>query len=422
MRPELRLASAADAAVLLELVCAFHAEEGYPLDEGAARRALGDLLTDASLGRAWIAWEAGEAQGYVVLAFGFSIEFRGRDALIDELYVRPAARGRGIARALLDEVETACADLGRHAIHLEVEGDKSVAEALYRRRGFTGTARRLLSKRLAAFAAAASLLLAATSSFAWGPDGHRVTGEIAWRMLTPKTKAAVSELLPKGKFDTLAEASAWADTYARSHPREWRWLDPFHFVDIDPKAERVAVGPRCECVIAAVDIHANRLRNPNATQDQKIEALRLLAHFVGDVHQPLHVSHPDMRGGTTIDLDFEGERMTLHRLWDSELLDRKLRQRNRGRSPRWRGYAQSLADTQDAAETARWASSLDATVWADESLALSKQPLFDVQPDESLGDAYFEKAMPVVEQRLAQSGVRLAALLNSIFDPASQLK
>jgi hypothetical protein len=277
--------------------------------------------------------------------------------------------------------------------------------------------RRSRTRRIAPCVAASLLLVVSSSSFAWGPDGHRVTGEIAWRSLSPKTKAVVSELLPKGPYDTLAEAAAWADTYARSHPREYRWLDPFHYVDADPHAEHVVEGPRCECVLAAIEIQTTRLRDPQASNDAKIDALRLLAHFVGDVHQPLHVSHPDMRGGTTIDLRFDGERMTLHRLWDSQLLDHTLRQRNRGRSPRWRAYAQSLADTQDAAESARWTASLDPHVWADESLALSKQPLFATERDASLGDAYYEKAMPVVEQRLEQSGIRLAALLNSIFDP-----
>ena len=223
----------------------------------------------------------------------------------------------------------------------------------------TDSVRRSRTRRIAPCVAASLLLVVSSSSFAWGPDGHRVTGEIAWRSLSPKTKAVVSELLPKGPYDTLAEAAAWADTYARSHPREYRWLDPFHYVDADPHAEHVVEGPRCECVLAAIEIQTTRLRDPQASNDAKIDALRLLAHFVGDVHQPLHVSHPDMRGGTTIDLRFDGERMTLHRLWDSQLLDHTLRQRNRGRSPRWRAYAQSLADTQDAAESARWTASLD---------------------------------------------------------------
>ena len=276
--------------------------------------------------------------------------------------------------------------------------------------------------RIAPGIAVLLLLLLASSSFAWGPDGHRISGEIAWRSLSPTTKAALGDLLPDGRYDTLAEAAAWADTYARNHPREYRWLDSFHFVNADPRAEHVVAGPRCECVTAAIGIHADRLRDPKSSQDSKIEALRLLAHFVGDVHQPLHVSHPDTRGGTTIDLRFAGDPMTLHRLWDSALLERRLRERRRGRSARWRGYAHSLADSADAEERARWTASLDPLRWADESLALSKQPVFAVREGAALDAAYYEQSMPIVEERLAQAGVRLGALLDSIFDPGARVQ
>jgi S1/P1 Nuclease len=279
-----------------------------------------------------------------------------------------------------------------------------------------------LLARIAPCFAALLLLLLSSSSAAWGPNGHRITGEIAWRSLTPATKTALGELLPEGHYATLAEAAAWADTYARNHPREYRWLEPFHFVDADPRAEHVVAGPRCECVVAAIEIHADRLRDPKSSMDSKIEALRLVAHFVGDVHQPLHVSHPDMRGGTTIDLRFAGDPMTLHRLWDTALLERKLRTRSRGRSPRWRAFAHSLADSADAAERARWTASLDPHSWADESLALSKQPVFAVRRDAALDAAYYEESMPIVEERLVQAGVRLGALLDSIFDPAARLQ
>ncbi len=256
--------------------------------------------------------------------------------------------------------------------------------------------------------AALLLLLLAGSSSAWGPDGHRITGEIAWRSLSPKTKAAIVEVLPDGRYDTLAEAATWADTYARQHPREYRWLDPFHFVNTDPRAEHVIAGPRCECVVAAIGIHADRLRNPNGSRDSKIEALRLLAHFVGDVHQPLHVSHPDARGGTTIDLRFAGDPMTLHRLWDSALLERRLRERRRARSARWRGFAHSLGDSADAAERARWTASLDPLRWADESLALSKQPVFAVRRDAALDDAYYGSRF-----RSSKSGSRKRAFVSA---------
>ncbi len=220
---------------------------------------------------------------------------------------------------------------------------------------------------------------------------------------------------------TLAEAAAWADTYARAHPRQYRWLDPLHYMDADPRAAHVKAGRDCGCVVAAIQNQADRLRDPNAPRAAKIEALRLVAHFVGDVHQPLHVAHPDMRGGTTIEVRFDGRETTLHRLWDSDLLKRRLREGGRRKGPRWRAYAQSLADRATAAQRARWTASLDPVVWADESLVISQQYTYGVRAGSALGDAYYDEAMPVVAERLAQSGFRLAALLNAIFDPRAPL-
>jgi hypothetical protein len=260
----------------------------------------------------------------------------------------------------------------------------------------------------------ALVAVAVPASHAWGPDGHRVTGEIAWRSLAPGTRAALRELLPRGRFETLAEAAAWADTTARREPR-WEWLEPLHYANVAPQADGVRLGRDCGCVVGAIEIQRDRLGDPRASRDERILALRLLAHFVGDVHQPLHVSHRDMRGGTTVDVRFDGHPTTLHALWDGGLLQRRLRERGRTRGPRWRAFAQSLADTTPAAERARWTQSLDARQWAAESLAAARARGFAVRDGAALGDAYYRESIGVVEERLAQAGVRLGALLDAIF-------
>ena len=126
-----------------------------------------------------------------------------------------------------------------------------------------------------------------------------------------------------------------------------------------------------------------------------------------------------MRGGNSIELRFDGRETTLHRLWDGDLLTRRLHELKRRRGPRWRAYAQSLSDRTPAAQRARWAAVRDPNAWADESLVLSQQLTYGVREGAQLGDAYYAEAMPVVEERLAESGVRLAALLDAIFDPAA---
>lgn len=252
-----------------------------------------------------------------------------------------------------------------------------------------------------------TLLAAAPLASAWGPDGHRITGEIAWRELSPEAKQALRPLLAGG---TLAEAAAWADTDARRSGR-WRYLEPLHYVNVDPDGTARHVARRCKCVIGAIEIERDRLADAAMAPAERTLALRLVAHFVGDVHQPLHVSHPDGRGGTTVDVRFDGKPTTLHRLWDSGLITRELRERGRKRGPRWRSWAQSLADAISPADRAQWTASRDPRTWAEESLALARAHAFEPREGAVLGDAYFERSLPVVAQRLQQAGVRLAALL-----------
>lgn len=146
--PTFRPATPADVEPLLRLVEAFHSEDGYPFREEEARINLLRLLAEPQLGRLWVADEAGALAGYLVLAFGFSLEFRGRDAFIDELYVVPSLRGRGLGKQALALAEAACRELGVRALHLEVERDNEEGLGLYRKTGFVDHDRYLMTKWL----------------------------------------------------------------------------------------------------------------------------------------------------------------------------------------------------------------------------------------------------------------------------------
>lgn len=142
-RVQFRRAELADIAALLRLQADYYAEDGYIHDEGKARRAWEIFLSDTSLGRAWAVDSATGLVGYVVVALGYSLEYHGFDAFVDELYLVPAARGQGLGRKALRVAETACAELGVNALHLEVEPGKTGAQELYRRMGFVGSQRTL---------------------------------------------------------------------------------------------------------------------------------------------------------------------------------------------------------------------------------------------------------------------------------------
>jgi GNAT superfamily N-acetyltransferase len=143
-----REAEASDAATLLVFMREFNASQGYPFEQAAAKRALVELLASPSQGRIWLIELDGTPAGYLALTFGFSLEYGGRDAFVDEFFVDPGARGRGLGRAALSFALAEAARLGVYAVHLEVERGNRSAHALYESVGFVGNDRRLLTHRV----------------------------------------------------------------------------------------------------------------------------------------------------------------------------------------------------------------------------------------------------------------------------------
>jgi ribosomal protein S18 acetylase RimI-like enzyme len=141
-------AQLSDASELLPLVEGFQREEGYPAGDAALRDSLTALLADPRAGAVLIARRGGRAIGYAALCFGFSIEFRGRDAFVDEIYLAPEARGAGLGRALLRALEAEARACGVRQLHLEVEQHNEAARRLYLQEGFGANGRELLGKSL----------------------------------------------------------------------------------------------------------------------------------------------------------------------------------------------------------------------------------------------------------------------------------
>jgi len=128
----------------------FYAESGYPLAAEAAARAFAALLDEPRLGRVWLMEADGEPAGYVVLTVGFSMEYGGLRGFVDDLFVRAAFRGRGLAVAALAELRRAAEEMGVRALLVEVGPDNDAAHRVYRRLGLEDTGRLLLSLPLAA--------------------------------------------------------------------------------------------------------------------------------------------------------------------------------------------------------------------------------------------------------------------------------
>jgi ribosomal protein S18 acetylase RimI-like enzyme len=147
--PQFRLATEPDADLLLEFMQAYYAFDGHAFDQAKARVALTEMLRDANLGRAWIILDRSVPVGYIVLCFGYSLEWLGRDGFVDEFYLREEYRGRGWGRKTMAFVEEAAREAGIRALHLEVVRQNLAALELYCRLGFHEHDSRFLSKWVA---------------------------------------------------------------------------------------------------------------------------------------------------------------------------------------------------------------------------------------------------------------------------------
>ncbi len=120
----------------------------YYFDEPVVRKALHDFLANPEFGKAWIFSERVIPAGYIVLTLGYSFEYHGRDAFVDELYVEPQYRRRGIARQAMQFLEQQAREMGVKALHLEVDLGNIPALGLYRGAGYADHHRYLMTKRM----------------------------------------------------------------------------------------------------------------------------------------------------------------------------------------------------------------------------------------------------------------------------------
>ncbi|GAB4175687.1 MAG: S1/P1 nuclease [Wenzhouxiangellaceae bacterium] len=241
-----------------------------------------------------------------------------------------------------------------------------------------------------------------TAAWAWGQTGHRVAGDIAAHYLSPEAKVAVERILGT---ETPARASTWPD-FMRADPSEFwqRTASPWHYVTVPPGKTYSEVGaPPQGDAYTALERFAATLRDRRASRDDQALALRFAIHIIADLHQPLHVGNGSDRGGNQFTVTFFGENTNLHRVWDQHLIERM--ELSYTELATW-----LLADIDDRRFEA-W-NNPDPLVWIAESAEIRNR-IYPTDRDLSWDYGFRWNAM--VEQRLAQAGVRTAAWLNHVF-------
>ena len=248
-----------------------------------------------------------------------------------------------------------------------------------------------------------SVIAYSPAAFSWGKNGHRIVGEIAQRNLDSSTLKAIKNLAGD---DDLSRLANWPDEI-RSDPK-MGYTSPWHYVSI-PNGKTYFDQKRTKegDVIEALYRFEDTLRDPKETKEHKLDALRFLIHMTGDLHQPLHVGLAEDRGGNSIHVKWFKTDTNLHSVWDEELVEfEKLS---------FTEYANYLNHfTSDEKKNWETGSFID---WAKESQDL-RPKVYDYNANESinLSYEYNYKVKPIIELRLKQAGLRLAYVLNKIFD------
>ncbi len=254
--------------------------------------------------------------------------------------------------------------------------------------------------------AAITFLLISLSVFSvtdtWGPTGHRATGKIAEKHLTRKAKKKINELL---QGESLAFVSTYADEIKSD--RNYRKYYSWHYVNmpLDTEYETADKNPKGD-LVTGVNFCIKVLKDKNASIEDKRFHLKMLVHLIGDLHQPLHIGRREDKGGNTIQVQWHGRGSNLHRVWDEDMIDQ------------WGMSYVELANNAKDLSKHQIKEIQNGTLldWVKESHQLTKKVYKSAEIGDKLRYRYSYVHFPIVREQLQKGGLRLAKLLNEIFN------
>ncbi|HEV2567211.1 S1/P1 nuclease [Sphingomonas sp.] len=272
------------------------------------------------------------------------------------------------------------------------------------------------------FLLAMLLTLMPAGAQAWWDYGHKTIAAIAWDEVKPTTRAKLKILLarsttletPKCPARTLEEASVWADCIKSGE--RFSYVFPWHFqnVDVCKPSDVKAACPFGNCVSAQVTRNARLLADKSLPMRERVQALALLVHLVGDLHQPVHAADRADQGGnrTTASYGEAAGRKSLHLVWDGYLAERAIS------SPR--GEAAGLL-SEAAADERRALTRGSVEDWSHETWDVARRVTYGAHAQDPcatpiehavLDNAKIEAAIPVVRGQVLRAGLRLARMLD----------
>lgn len=266
----------------------------------------------------------------------------------------------------------------------------------------------MLVKKLSVIALV-GVLSSSFNAVAWGQNGHRIIGKVAEDHLTETTTKALTPLLEES---SLAQISTWADEMRSDSSDFWRKKSTkWHYINIKDASKMhnhvdhtISSKDQVKHILDGIYYAKNTLQSNDKSIDEKRFALRFLVHLVGDSHQPFHAGRGEDRGGNLIKVTFFGDKTNLHSTWDTRLIENE--------SLSYSEFADFIK-TSNKTIISDYLDSEPAD-WLLESHYISDK-VYNLNETE-ISYGYIYKYMPTVRTRLQQGGIRLAGLLNQIFD------
>ena len=247
------------------------------------------------------------------------------------------------------------------------------------------------------------LFIASSKVQAFSQSGHQLICTMAYQLVSDTSRSQLDKLVAKTPYPHFDHSCSWADE-VRSDA-EFSFASTLHYVNFPRDKQQVTAAdcPAHGCILSGIAQMQQRL-SQNKTDWQ---ALLFLVHFIGDLHQPLHVSFADDLGGNRTAVYFFGLPNNLHGVWDFALLKQLSYEADRQQ-------ANALLQRISATQQQQWRRG-DVLSWANESASLTLQIYQGYTPGMLIDDSYVQRYQAILEQRLQQAAVRLAMLLDQLF-------
>ena len=238
-------------------------------------------------------------------------------------------------------------------------------------------------------------------SMFWGKNGHRATGQIAEAYLTKRAKKKIDKIL---KGQSLAFVSTFADEIKsdKKYNKYYSW----HYInmDLDETYATAEKNPQGD-LVSGIEKCISVLKDKNSSSDDKEFHLKMLIHFVGDLHQPMHIGRKQDKGGNTVQVEWFGKGTNLHRVWDENMIE--------GWDMSYLELANNARDlSKNQVETIEKGSLED---WVNEVHGLTVDVYKSAKSGENLRYKYSYDNFGKVRTQLEKGGIRLAKILNEIY-------